>query len=372
MKATITFFKIIDRHIMAFLYFLLLFLNCNQSPLKKGIDIDNLSLTYFYADKVTSSSSTIHWGCSTNAEGVLFYGKDNIFEKIEYIPISYTHHRYTIENLSENTLYKYIVFCKNEIYKTSYEQRFTTLKLVSEPLKYPVLPETPNVEGMFLPITVPILATDIPIFSIDHLSIQLLLLVPTLDIPIFTVDSIFNLLSEDILRRSLWVLGGIGNGFISISQIDLFDPVTNVWYPQVTHIPTPRMYSGITSYDGKIYVIGGILGGNTTGISEEYDPITGVWRTLSPMPASIQGGLALAGEDAIYVFGGSATTTTASAIPNVIYKLNPNLGGNGTWSTILPATAIPARIDLSGCSFNGTLFFHLGYESYIFIIFIFS
>ncbi len=147
--------------------------------------------------------------------------------------------------------------------------------------------------------------------------------------------------------------------------IDLYDPVTDIWYENVTTVPTPRAYSGIVSLNGKIYVIGGVAnpsGFLVSNLVEEYDPFNNSWRTLNPAPVSIQGVLAAVSGNSIFLLGGSVTLSSAASIPNVLYRFTPN-SGIGTWTTISSASPILARMDLSGCSVDGSIFFNMGRDT---------
>ena len=65
--------------------------------------------------------------------------------------------------------------------------------------------------------------------------------------------------------------------------------------------------------EGRIYVIGGRLGGSygrNLAVNEVYDPVTDRWRTRAPMPTPRSGVAAAVLDGEILVFGGEATTGT--------------------------------------------------------------
>ncbi|MCP5500475.1 MAG: hypothetical protein H7A25_11265 [Leptospiraceae bacterium] len=320
-------------HIISILY-------CSKSPLQKGNAASQLEMTYVYTDNIGYNSSKIIWGCSSESEGILLYGKGDDCNEIHYLPVKSKHHELILSNLDSGQRYSFIAFCRNISLQTSYKQSFVTLKTENSPP--PSMPGIPSIGSILSSAILP---------------------VPTIKIPVFSIDTISTLISESTLKRSIWILGGIGNGLVPMSQVDVFDPNSNTWYSNITSIPTARTHSAITSYNGKIYVLGGLVGGNTTGLSEEYDPVNGTWRTLASMPSAIQGALAFASDSGIYVLGGSVTASSASAIPNVVYKLDPDIGSSGTWFSLTSQNTIPSRIDLSGCSSNGSLFFNLGRDA---------
>ena len=70
-------------------------------------------------------------------------------------------------------------------------------------------------------------------------------------------------------------------------------------------IPTARAELGVVSLNGKIYAIGGFVGGTAVGTNEVYDPATNTWATLSSMPTARAGfGLAVF-QNKIYAIGGA-------------------------------------------------------------------
>jgi hypothetical protein len=67
--------------------------------------------------------------------------------------------------------------------------------------------------------------------------------------------------------RSICIVGGLSGGTIgtTISQVDIYDPVLDIWYPAVTNLPTPVSFAAVASVQGKIYVIGGYeINGNVS------------------------------------------------------------------------------------------------------------
>jgi non-specific serine/threonine protein kinase len=59
--------------------------------------------------------------------------------------------------------------------------------------------------------------------------------------------------------------------------------------------PTPREHLGVAALGGRLYVAGGRLAGYDTNLTvfQSYDPATGRWRRLAPLPKA-RGGTGLA------------------------------------------------------------------------------
>jgi len=98
---------------------------------------------------------------------------------------------------------------------------------------------------------------------------------------------------------------------VSVGAVEEYDPSTNTWR-QRSPMPTPRNHATAGVVNGKIYVIGGRVGGAfiTSGSSnvdvvEEYDPAADVWgspRAKMPSARSAMASGVYGGR--IYVTGG--------------------------------------------------------------------
>ena len=96
----------------------------------------------------------------------------------------------------------------------------------------------------------------------------------------------------------------------SLDLNEAYDPATNKWETRQT-MPTARNHIAISEVNGKIYVIGGRVGGANLGTSsvtdlvEVYDPATNLWGVPGakmPTPRIGTGWTAYQGK--IYVAGG--------------------------------------------------------------------
>ncbi|EMM71050.1 kelch repeat protein [Leptospira weilii str. 2006001855] len=167
---------------------------------------------------------------------------------------------------------------------------------------------------------------------------------------------------DPIKTRGIWLLGGIGTDGNPISQIDLYDPVENRWYPNITQMPTPRAFANIIAHKNKIYVMGGLIKSgpsfNATDRVDEYDPFLNLWKTLSPMPNTHQSGNSLSVENSIVIIAGTTSEAMQTGtLINTVYEFSPSNGDLGTWTKYVSNSAIFQRIDIASCNTGGSLFF---------------
>lgn len=180
-----------------------------------------------------------------------------------------------------------------------------------------------------------------------------------------TDDQTKDAIPQNVLERSLWILGGMTWGGILEDSVHIFDPVDEKLYVNVTRIPTPRMYAGIIAMSGKIYVIGGIDPyGNTVDTVdtvEELDPETMKWKEMTPMPQKLQGFVTGKSGDAVYLLAGSTIANfTAGTLLDQVYIFHPYPGTSGTWESIISGDTIPPNVDMAGCSLDGVIYFGTG------------
>ncbi len=162
--------------------------------------------------------------------------------------------------------------------------------------------------------------------------------------------------------RGIWIVGGIGSNALPISEIDLFDPVTGIWYPSITSLPTTRIFASILSHKNKIYVIGGLEENAGVFVSsskvEVYDPYSDIWTTKSSLPSNSQGAVAGSVGDEIYIISGSnSPDMTNGPVFNTVLKFYPELGLSGQWISYSSVSSIFNRVDMSGCAIDGTIFY---------------
>src|SRR5690349_6088152 len=87
-------------------------------------------------------------------------------------------------------------------------------------------------------------------------------------------------------------------------------------------LDAPRNEVQLAAVGGKLYVIGGAVGGNAVPEIDEYDPATDRWRNRAPMPKGLDHlGVAVIGSKIITV-GGFVGTPHRGAVSDV-YEYDP-------------------------------------------------
>ena len=97
-------------------------------------------------------------------------------------------------------------------------------------------------------------------------------------------------------------------------------------------LPAPRNEVALAAVGGKIYVVGGSIGGNAVPLIDEYDPSSDGWRMRAAMPKGLDHlGIAVIGGKIITV-GGFIGSVHRGAVSDV-YEYDP---AADTWRTLAP------------------------------------
>jgi N-acetylneuraminic acid mutarotase len=132
--------------------------------------------------------------------------------------------------------------------------------------------------------------------------------------------------------------------------VEEYDPATDTWMKKAD-IPTARSMAAASVVDGKIYVIGGVIGGvGGSGVStvEVYDPATDTWTKKSDMRTARKCLSTSVVNGKIYAIGGS---TGISTLFSVVEQYDP---ATDTWTK--KADMPTARELLSTSAVNGKVY----------------
>lgn len=153
----------------------------------------------------------------------------------------------------------------------------------------------------------------------------------------------------------LYLLGGMTTSpmYYSLDMIERYNPASNSW---TTLAPMPfkrHNFSTVVGPNGHIYLFGGEAYGAVRSWSldtaDEYNPSTGAWTSLAPMPAKRQLASAVLGSDgAIYVIGGFDWQPSGDTRLSAVHRYDI-LANSWTTVTALPASRIwGAAVGLDG------------------------
>jgi len=115
----------------------------------------------------------------------------------------------------------------------------------------------------------------------------------------------------------------------------VYDPAKNDWAAKKP-MPTARQYFGIAVCQNKIYTIGGgfwdsDVGWDTSNVTEVYDLLTDSWENKTAMPTSRMSLLANEFDGRIYMIGGRTGGESSIVALNEVYDV-----ASDSWTTQKP------------------------------------
>ncbi len=129
----------------------------------------------------------------------------------------------------------------------------------------------------------------------------------------------------------IYVVGGLAGGQ-AVADAWAYEPDTDTWTP-LADLPTPRDHLGVAAVDGLVYAVGGrdgTIGGHTDRM-DIYDPATDSWSDGPPMPTS-RGGVAIGATNTqIYVAGGEGNAAARSGVFDQLETFRPS---DGAWEAL--------------------------------------
>ncbi|HOV39795.1 MAG TPA: fibronectin type III domain-containing protein, partial [Spirochaetales bacterium] len=178
----------------------------------------------------------------------------------------------------------------------------------------------------------------------------------------FTTDFSSSMLA--IMRRGIWLVGGIsGPSYNSpVSQLDVYDPVTDTWYPDVaasaTGTFTPVSFAAYAASNDKLYVIGGFeADGTCSNKVQIYDIVNNSWTQGAVITAPRANIHAALYQGVIYLVSGTTGAATAAfSAQNSMYGYN--IQGN-SWTSL---TAPGASANRFSTVYDGVVY-HMGGKS---------
>lgn len=120
-------------------------------------------------------------------------------------------------------------------------------------------------------------------------------------------------------QRRFYVMGGrdrVGSVEITADCVERYDPGTGLW-TTLAPLPEPRSdAAGAYDGNGHILVIGGAdENGNTQATVFSYDIASNLWSTINAQPTALERqGAVLGGDGRVYVVGGFNSSSPTSAV----------------------------------------------------------
>jgi N-acetylneuraminic acid mutarotase len=155
----------------------------------------------------------------------------------------------------------------------------------------------------------------------------------------------------------IYVIGGYtNNNWLPSAKLFIYDPKKDTWI-EGSPMPTARGALTAVFIDGILYAIGGEGESGIMDINETYNPKTESWISKSPMPTPRHHVASAVVDGNVYVFGGRVQGVSPITNVNVTEMYDPKMD---KWITFEP---IPSeRSGISAASINNTAIYVFGGE----------
>src|SRR5690349_213512 len=146
-----------------------------------------------------------------------------------------------------------------------------------------------------------------------------------------------------MLKLGRLPLAGVALALLMAPALAQSTPSAQGSWAMKTPMPTARNEVQLATVGGKVYVLGGSVGGVAGPQADQYDPATDSWRALAPMPKGLDHlGAAVIGST-ITTVGGFIGSVHRGAVSNVYqYDVTSN-----TWKTLAPMKAPRASVGVA-------------------------
>jgi len=137
----------------------------------------------------------------------------------------------------------------------------------------------------------------------------------------------------------------------SVGTHEVYDPALDTW-TRLEPMLTPRNHLGAAAIAGKIHVVGGRVPGDMELTTHEiYDPTTDTWEAGPPMPTGRSGIAVVSHRERLYVFGGETVRRFSSKTFDEAEAFDP---ATGRWERLPPMPT--ARHGLGAASFGEAIY----------------
>ncbi len=144
---------------------------------------------------------------------------------------------------------------------------------------------------------------------------------------------------------------GVSASDRSVGTHEAYDPKRDTW-TRLEPMPTARNHLGAAAIAGKIHVVGGRVPGDMELTTHEvYDPATDTWSEGPPVPTGRSGIAVVAHRGRLYVFGGETVRRFSSRTFEEAERFDP---GTGRWELLPPMPT--ARHGLGAASLGEAIY----------------
>lgn len=121
---------------------------------------------------------------------------------------------------------------------------------------------------------------------------------------------------------TVWILGFLGDRFRHDGRIYALDLAMNRWEARGTMPAGRERGSGATAvWDDRIYLVGGLRNTLPVADFDQFDPATGAWSPLPPLPRVMDHGVAAAADGRVFVAGGRTGSIDAHSAALDVFDL---------------------------------------------------
>lgn len=149
----------------------------------------------------------------------------------------------------------------------------------------------------------------------------------------------------------IYVVGGyISREWIPTNQLFIYDPMNDEW-KEGKSMPTARGALNAIFHNGTLYAVGGQGASEILNTNEAYNPLTDSWTSKAPMPTERHHAASTTVDDRIYVIGGRTAGTSSLVNVNVSEMYDT---GADNWTALEPLPS--KRSGIAAAPVNNSFF----------------
>lgn len=143
-----------------------------------------------------------------------------------------------------------------------------------------------------------------------------------------------------VLNSLIYVVGGESDCMI-LDHGEVYDPISNEW-SMISSMNQPRCVLGACAVDGYMFVFGGWVGAEIGNTIERYDPVENKWITVSEKMTTARYAMGVISyQGIIYIAGGLSELSTEL---DLVESYNPV---TGEWTCLCPLKNRRAHVGLA-------------------------